>query len=236
MRESGEYVRFISFLDSLGLSSNTYYLLHMLAYGNNSPVAAYNLFSQTFGSNVPIQTDGCNFPAVECPVDRLYWWFFGQDFNISPIRLASMWNMAISGEAYLPFFVTNVSLCGETVYTADPKPRGDIGFQVGANDLLNTTLSDNFSSYHIDTSITAPYEKQIANRQFLSKSGTADVIEQERIVNSCRVLSYLDANHELVATAVILVNTIRSDDIDGNVLYKILFDTMSAAGILEQNG
>lgn len=241
VREDGCMVRYISFADALKKSSNTYFLRHMLALGGGEPMAAYRAFCGLFGSDVPIQTDLCTLPAVSYSPDgkntdasKLYWWFWGQSFYTSCIRLAQLQNHALSGTAYAPFCVSAVYLDSEKIYEADPMPRADLSFSAGENDTLKNAMADCFGSYDIAPEVLAPYRKYLRGRRFLGKSGTADTNQELGRINAVRTLTVLDESGDVTCTAVILAHNIRSGVTNSTELYSILLDTLTAAGVLEQ--
>lgn len=233
--ENDPLTRLISLFDAMRYSSNTYFLRHILELCG-TPQRGYACMDEIYGLSQSIQTEIGSLDAVTCPDDRLYWFFWGQNFECSATRLAALCNHALSGEAYAPFYVTRVYLPDQAhtvIYEANPQPRADLSFPVQKDDLLRQALAECFEHYGIDPAITAPYSEYIKAHRLLSKSGTTDTDLENNIINACRTLSVLDENGGLICTATIIVHNIHNSDADTNTLYSILLDTLNAAGILQ---
>ncbi len=232
--ENDQFYRLVPLSDALGLSSNTYFLRHVYALSDGDLMQAYHLMQDTFGLNYDMQTDVCRLNAVACEEKRLPYFFFGQDFSVSPLRAAHLVNFALSGEAYPIRMVSAVYLPdGTELFHADPQPRSELGFCVEKDDLLREALADCFESYHISEEITAPYQSLIDNRRLLSKSGTADTKQDH--VNTCRVLTVLDENDQVTATACILLHNQKNGAMNNDTLYKILLDSLDACGVIRKD-
>lgn len=231
--ENGLRYRIVSLFEALFHSSNTYFLRHMLQLGGAKQ--AYRTVCDTFGLLSPIQTEIGVLEPVTCGEERLPYFFFGQDFVTSSTRLAQIYNNAISGEAYAPFFVSAVYLPDRTeIYRAQPSPRKDLTFQVDKeNDIVREGLAKCMQEYSIDRSVTAPYQTLIDEGRLLTKSGTADTVESAGKTNATRVLTVLDENREVICTAAIIAHNVKPGALNGTMLYKVMFDTLSSCGILE---
>lgn len=233
---SDPFTRLLSFFDAMRESSNTYILRHILTLGGGSPQRAFEYMDTCYGLTQPMQTELGNLEAITCPDDRLYWFFWGGDFKTSVVRQCELVNHSLSGEAYSAFYVSRVYLpdAAHTVlYEADPQPKKSLSFSIEEDDPLKPALANCFESYNIAPSVTAPYAAYIAQHRLLSKSGTADTNESESLLDASRTLSVLDENGNLICTASILVHNIHSSSVDNNVLYSILLDTLTEAGILK---
>ena len=232
--ENDLFYRLISLADALGLSSNTYFLRHVYALSGGDLMQAYHLMQDTFGLNYDMQTDVCRLNAVTCPEERLPYFFFGQDFTVSPLRAAQLVNFSLSGEAYPIRMVSAVYLPdGTELFHAEPQPRSELGFRVEKDDLLREALAECFESYHISEEITAPYQSLIDSGHLLSKSGTADTKQDH--VNACRVLTVLDENDQVTATACILLHNQKNGTMNNDTLYKILLDSLDACGVIRKD-
>lgn len=231
---AGTSYREVSFSEALQKSSNTYFLRHAAALG--TPEEVFALLNQTFDFRA-VQTESFLLNAIECPANRLRYFQFGQDFVTSPVRICQMFNHAISGDAYAVFDVANVMLPnGECIYRAHPMPREDLHFDVAEDDILKAAMADCFASYHIADAITAPYQEYIINKRFLAKSGTADVTPTT--VNASRMLTVLDEDGQVIASACVLVNRLEKSCPQyqnlNNTLFSLLLESCCQAGILEK--
>lgn len=230
MREDGVMERITSLSGALVNSSNTYFWRHSLALGLEESYAYEN---ELFAIASPIITDINVLSAIN--KNRLDYLFWGQDFSTSAIRLTQLYNHVLSGEAYTPFYVASVTLPdGKEIYHAEPEPRKDLNFKVKNNDILKNALSDCFDYYSIgiDENILVKYQDKIENHQFLAKSGTADKDETKGTTNNTRMLTILDENHELIASACILVENAVPGAVNDNTMFSILFGTLEATGVI----
>lgn len=229
LNDHGLYTRNSSLAQALIRSSNTYFLRHMLTLGGNAQ-RAYQIASDTYGLFEPIETEIATLEPVTCPEERLMYYFWGQNFYCSPIRLCEIYNHALSGDAYTPFFVSTVYLPDQTViYQADPQPRGGLHFDVQQQDILKDALAQCFTAYGISDAVTNEYSELIAQKRLLTKSGTAETADSR--TNAVRVLSVLDENMELTATACIAVHD-QKEPVSQDLLYQILLETLHAAKII----
>ena len=227
--DQGLYIRESSLAQALMKSSNTYFLRHMLTLGGNAQ-HAYQIAGETFGLFEPIKTEIAELAPVTCTEDKLMYYFWGQSFNCAPIRLCEIYNHALSGDAYTPFFVSTVYLPDQTViYQADPQPRQNLHFDVQQQDILKDALAQCFDAYRISETVTKDYGALIAQKRLLTKSGTAETAGDR--TNAVRVLSVLDDNMELTATACIAVHNPETP-ISQDLLYQILLETLHEAMII----
>lgn len=228
--ENGVMIRYSSLSDALRNSSNTYFWRHALALGLEESYAYEN---ELFAIASPIVTDINTLDKTE--KKRLDYFFWGQDYNSSPTRLCQIYNHVLSGEAYTPFYIASVRLPDNTeIYRAEPKSRKELNFKVAKDDILKEGLCECFEYYAqgIDSSILSEYQNMIDNRQFLAKSGTADKDEKSGTTNNTRILTALDENHEVVASACILVENAVPGAVNDNIMFSILFGTLEAAGVI----
>ena len=130
MLENGIMTRYSSLFDALRNSSNTYFWRHALALGLEESYAYEN---ELFAIASPIVTDINTLDGIS--KNRLNYFFWGQDFSSSPVRLCQLYNHVLSGEAYTPFYIASVRLPDNTeIYRAEPEPRKELNFKV-AKDL-----------------------------------------------------------------------------------------------------
>ena len=180
-----------------------------------------------------METEICTLDAVSCDDNRLYYFFWGQDFRTSVCRLCEIYNHALGSEAYPCFFCSAVYLPDNTeIYRADPQPSASLSFGTGADDILKDGLAGCFTSYGIDPQLTQPYQSLIDEGRLLTKSGTADTVETKGLTNSVRVLTVLDENREVTATAALLVHNLQPGSLGTQKMYRILLETLDAAGVI----
>ena len=229
--DDGVLIRRIGLNQALVCSSNTYFWRHALNFGLDR---TFNAMDEIFGITAPIRTEINTLNPVEVEKDRLDYFFWGQDFNTSPVRLCSMYNFALSGEKYSPFYITSVRTPDDVeVYRAKPQPTKTFKDD-NMKKFLREGLAKCFKSYsqYMDFSVYGAYTQLIDDNRILSKSGTADVIENE-ITNHSRILTVLDENHDVVCTACIAVKRATNKcTVNDNILFDIMFKTLEASGIL----
>lgn len=231
---TGVRTRKISLPEALMYSSNTYFWRHAMTLGLDR---TYKLENKLFNIGVPIQTEINTIKAVEVDDNRLDYFFWGQDFNCSTTRICEIYNHIISGEAYVPFYVTAVTLPDDQlIYKAVPKKVKSLDLDIEDNDLLRNSLSQCFEFYckNIDSIYNnEKYKKLIENKRLLAKSGTADVDLDYGITNNTRVLTVLDDKDDVVCTASILVERAKHDAaVNDLIMFSILFEVLEATGII----
>ena len=222
--------RKIGLEQALVFSSNTYFWRHALDFGLKN---SYNKMNEIFNISEPIKTEIKTIPAVSVERDRLDYFFWGQDMSVSTVKLASMYNYAISGEYYEPYYITGVATPdGEYVYKA--KPEKIASFNSKKTEILKDSLSECFKSYcnNMWESTYSSYSNLIEDGRILAKSGTAEVITNE-ITNHTRTMTVLDEDKNVVCTAVIAVNRATNEcPINDNLLFSLLIQSLEASEIL----
>lgn len=222
--------RNIGLEEALVFSSNTYFWRHALHLGLKN---SYKKMDAIFNISTPITTEINTIPGVSVDRDRLDYFFWGQDMSVSTVKLASMYNYAISGEYYNPFYITGVTTPdGEYIYKAKPEKIAE--FNSKETELLKTGLSECFNSYcnNMWESTYSSYTDLIEDGRILAKSGTAEIVLNE-LTNHTRAMTILDEDKDVVCTAVIAVNRATNDcPINDNLLFSILIQTLEAADIL----
>lgn len=231
LNSEGIMTRYTGLCEALVNSSNTYFWRHALNFGLEK---TFNAMDEIFEISKPRRTEINTLSPVEVEKERLDYFFWGQDFSASPVTLCSMYNFAVSGEKFSPFYITSV-------YTPDnkevfrKKPEIEKTFSdEKMKKILTDSLAECFRSYcnYIDPYVYEPYSELIKDNRILAKSGTADVIENE-LTNHTRVMTILDENHDVVCTACIAVNRATNKcTVNDNILFNILFTTLEASGIL----
>lgn len=231
--DNGAYLRYINLAEALMRSSNTYFWRHALSFGLER---SYNAEAELFGIGDPIVTELGTLDPVTVSRDRLDYYPWGQSFYCDSLRICELYNHILSGEAYIPYFVTSVRQSDSTeIYRVEPTERKELHFDIKKNDILIDALSQCFDYYAqgINHNITDRYRELIDNKRLLAKSGTADIDELKGTTNNTRMLCVLDENHNVVATACILIkNAQPTAPISDDLLFTILLETLEAADVI----
>lgn len=229
---TGQMIRHIDLVKAYILSSNVYFWRHALNFGLDR---TYKAMDKLFFVSQPVRTEINTLIPLEADPERYDYLFWGQNFVSNTVVCSSMVNSIFSGKRYTPFYIASVSTPDNTeIYRATPEPASNFPIDDKAKNMLISSLSDCFRSYcqNMDYSVYEKYTDLINDNRILSKSGTADVIENE-IVNHTRIITILDENHNTVCTATIGVNRASNKcNASNNVLYSIIFSTLEATGIL----
>lgn len=228
--ENGLYIRYCSLSDLLQRSSNTAPLRCAKALGFKN---AYEQMKQMYGIDQSLITEINSISGISLSADRLPWLFFGQDACLSPIRMCQLYNHAISGKFYSPFYTVAITQPdGNVIYTASPVEKTEYHLSVDVeNDILNNAMEDTFESY-ISDSLRAKYPAELlASRRLLAKSGTAE--NTDGTENRTIMLTLLNEDRsDVVCSACISVNHASVGSIGNGPLIDKLLQVMYAMEIL----
>ena len=228
-----QMARYIGLDEAFVYSSNTYFWRHALNFGLEQ---TFKAMDNIFEINKSIKTEINTINSIQIDPERLDYFFWGQDFNASPVLLCSMYNFIFSGEKFSPFYITSVCTPdNHEIYRATPQKTASMSQNEKMKNILEDSLSKCLKSYcqNIDKNVWEKYSNLIEEGRIIAKSGTADVITNE-IINHTRVITILDENHDVICTATIAVNRAKNkyNTANDNILFNILFNTLEAAGIL----
>ncbi len=165
--DSSLFWRHCSLSEALQWSSNGYHILHAQKLGFTN---AYSYLNDMSGIQRPMTTEINTLNSVTCHKDRLPWFFFGQDFECSPVRLCHLFNHIIGGIFTQPFYVAQViQPDGTVIYEAKSISRPEYRIKIKTeDDILIEAMADTFESY-VNEPVSARYDRRI-----LAKSGTAE--------------------------------------------------------------
>ncbi|MCD7810295.1 MAG: hypothetical protein LUG91_00320 [Ruminococcus sp.] len=154
---------------------------------------------------------------------------YGNTAILSPVRLASAYNHALSGKFYLPFEIAQIrDPDGNVVFQFPVTEREEYNLNVDlSNDIIADGLSSTFLSYtsrdgvYYDTFDEFPNEL-LSSGRLLAKSGTAGVDSSNE--NRTMALTLLSKDKsQVICTAVIAVNNCQPDSISNmTLIYKLL--------------
>ena len=215
--EDGVYHRSSTFAQAFENSSNTFFIRHAQQLGLKD---TYQYFQNEFFLESDIRSDTIRLEGCRGEENRYEYLMFGQDAVLSPIRLASMYNLAFSGEAYVPFTVVRIiEPDGNVLYQCRPKKlekytQSDIDL---TEDILFSSLNENFLHY-----LSKDMKKQYSgfSARIAGKSGTAELTQGKR--NRTFAVTLLDkSDQKVICSAVIAVNRL-----DGNVSNQTLISCL----------
>ena len=139
---------------------------------------------------------------------------YGQEAVLTTIRLAALYNHALSGKCYQPFDVAEVRTPDNSIiYHASPQETEELHMDIDmTNDIVVEGLQQTFSYY------TACYPNSFSDYSYqfihsgrlLAKSGTADMSPNPD--NHTMAVTLLDESRQnIICTGVIAVNYLESD-------------------------
>jgi len=231
--EYSQFSREIDLKHSLLYSSNVYILRHAFAIGLDKAFQMENdIFNQT--SAIKLDTSAI-IPAVTVEESRLPYFFWGQDYQCSLLRLCSQYNQLISGECHIPFYTAAVYAPDKTLlYTASEHQEEAYSFSVEDDDILVDAMKACAFSYMQDTAVeqNPKYAKLLEDGQLLAKSGTAEVTDDGSITNNSRMLTLLDENGRVICSAGILVTHSEGKNIDNGIMFSTLLQVLEAANVI----
>ncbi len=216
-------------------SSNTYFLRHANELGLNTYQTLlnenlhlydkYSIGGFTLDGLVPY-VDG-RFESEDAYSVNLP---YGNTAILSPVRLASAYNHALSGEFYLPFEVAQIrDPNGNIIFQYQPTERKEYSLDINlSEDIVADGLRSTFQSYvsnsdgvYNDAFDDFSYEL-LSSERLLAKSGTAGVDSTHE--NRTMALTLLSKDKSaVICTAVIAVNNCQVDSITNVALiYKLL--------------
>lgn len=232
--QNGLYTRPVDLSAALRHSSNTYIVRHVQNLGFSK---SYRYMNELYGLNKDIITDTNTISGLDIADERLPWFFFGQDAEISAIRLCHLYNFIFSGEFYKPFYVASVfQPDGSMIYKATPTPSSNYSLDPKDNDILKNALCDCFEAYAGDK--LSRYGDVIWSRRILCKSGTAETetvdayghkMKAENRTMMMTVFSQDGA--EVLASACVCVNN-TTTSISNATLCEMLLNTVQAIGLI----
>lgn len=216
-------------------SSNTYFLRHANELGLNKYQKLlnedlhlydkYSIGGFTLDGLVPY-IDG-KFESEDAYSVNLP---YGNTAILSPVRLASAYNHALSGNFYLPFEIAQIcDPSGSVVFQYQPQERKEYKLDVDvSNDIVDDGLKSTFQSYVTknDGTYDAIFDEfsydLLSSGRLLSKSGTAGVDSDHE--NRTMALTLLNEDKSnVICTAVISVNNCQENSISNMALiYKLL--------------
>lgn len=157
---------------------------------------------------------------------------FGNTAYLSPVRLASSYNHALSGHFYLPFEIAEIrepGSDGNIIFQYQPEEQKEYKLDIDIkNDIVIEGLKATFQSYVSDSngkyydSFEDFSNKLLASERILSKSGTAGVDSEHE--NRTMALTLLNEDkNSVICTAVIAVNNVQKNSITNvTLIYKLL--------------
>lgn len=189
--------------EALQWSSNVFHILHAERLGFTN---AQTYLNEMTGIQRPIITEINKLDAVTCQKDRLPWFFFGQDFECSPVRMCHLFNHITGGIFTQPFYVAQViQPDGTLLYEANSTARSEYRIKVKTeDDILIEAMADTFESY-VSEAVSKQYDRRV-----LAKSGTAQNADgtQDRVM----MISVLSEDRETVlASACFAINKTETD-------------------------
>lgn len=216
-------------------SSNTYFLRHANELGLNKYKSLLNenlhLYDQysiggfTLDGLIPYvegRFESEDAYSVNLP--------YGNTAILSPVRLASAYNHALSGKFYLPFEIAQIRDPNKNViFQYQPLEIKEYDLDVNvSNDIIVEGLNSTFQSYI--TKDDGTYNDKLgefsydflSSGRLLSKSGTAGVDSAHE--NRTMALSVLNKEKtDVICTAVISVNNCQDNSISNvTLIYKLL--------------
>jgi len=203
--------------DAGGLFHRRCSLAQLLEYSSNTaPVRltqeigfqkSFLYMNELYGLDKQLVTEINSLSSVNSSSERLPWFFFGQDASVSPIRMCQLYNFAMSGEFYVPFYTVAVrEPDGKMIYNAQPHYKSEYNIDVSVeHDLLNNSLEDTFESYLTDRVRNEFSAELLESRRFLAKSGTAE--NSNGTENRTLTMTILSNDRkEVIGSACICVN------------------------------
>ena len=216
-------------------SSNTYFLRHANELGLNKYQTLlnenlhlydkYSIGGFTLDGLVPF-VDG-RFESEDAYSVNLP---YGNTAILSPIKLASAHNHALSGKFYLPFEIAQIrDPNGNVIFQYQPFERKEYNLDIDlSNDIVVKGLNSTFQSYitksdgtYNDKFSEFSYDL-LSSGRILSKSGTAGVDSTHE--NRTMALTLLSKDKsDVICTAVISVNNCQVDSVSNiTLIYKLL--------------
>lgn len=216
-------------------SSNTYFLRHANEIGLkkyqsllNENLRLYDKYSIggfTLDGLVPYSEN--RFESEDAYSVNLP---YGNTAILSPVRLASAYNHAISGRFYLPFEIAQIRDPNDNIiFQYQPTEIKEYNLNVDvSNDIIVEGLSATFSSYitksdgTFNQSLKDFSNDLLSSGRLLAKSGTAGVDSTHE--NRTMALTLLSKDKsDVICTAVISVNNCQVDSISNiTLIYKLL--------------
>lgn len=225
--------REISLAEALMCSSNTYFVLHCEELG-------WDIYQQQleklFGAYSTMSTGTHTLAGLDAEAD-LMMTCYGQRASLTTIRLAEMYNHAVSGKFYLPFSVAEVRTPdNQIIYHASPSEKEEYHMEIDvAADVVNHGLAETFRSYAGgDAAKYGIDETLFASGRLLAKSGTAIRREGENPTeNSVMAMTVLNEDRtEVICSAVVAFNDIPEGSINEIERMKILLDVVKSLEVI----
>lgn len=225
----GLFHRSCSLAQLLEFSSNTAPVRLTQEIGFQKSLSYMN---ELYGLDKPLVTEINCLSSVNSSFERLPWFFFGQDAAVSPVRMCQLYNFAMSGEFYVPFYTVGIrEPDGKMIYNAQPNCKSEYNIDINVEqDILNNALEDTFESYLTDR-VRSEFSSELLNsRRFLAKSGTSE--NSDGTENRSFVLTVLSHDRkEVIGTACICVNN-TSLSISNDVFIIKLLNVLTAIDVL----
>lgn len=216
-------------------SSNTYFLRHANQLGLdhyqellNDNLHLYDKYSiGGFELDGLLEYEQERFKSKDAYMVNLP---YGNTAILSPVRLASAYNHALSGKFYLPFEIAQIrDPNGTILFQYQPEERKEYRLKIDvSDDIVVEGLKNTFQSYitKADGSYEKTFqefsEKLLASGRLLAKSGTAGVDSGHE--NRTMALTILNKEQTFViCTAVMAVNNVEKNSIkNSELLYRLL--------------